>query len=214
MSEILSDLQKMHDVEPHLIRNSRISIQVLPIGNDSKYCLRPFSIQTEEMDPIPNTIMQDNLKGIIRALTQVTPLPQHKDENTITTFAFDQEGRLQSFEHEIIAGFKNLTQYRNVMTRLLKQLIPDESGMVEVKVGPLGKLAYSGTADFSGSIKLTKFRFATDSEDDQMVIEMNSYVMLSYLPKVMKHGVRYLVHVEEGTLGSPIPVPTMRLYKN
>jgi hypothetical protein len=166
------------------------------------------------MDPIPNTIMQDNLKGIIRALTQVTPLPQHKDENTITTFAFDQEGRLQSFEHEIIAGFKNLTQYRNVMTRLLKQLIPDESGMVEVKVGPLGKLAYSGTADFSGSIKLTKFRFATDSEDDQMVIEMNSYVMLSYLPKVMKHGVRYLVHVEEGTLGSPIPVPTMRLYKN
>lgn len=215
MSEILADLKRMHNLEAHLIRGSRISIQVQPFKLVSKYILRPFSLQTDEEQPIPANVMIDNISGIQNALTQVSGLIENKGENTITYFDFDDDGRLHSYEHQFVSPFRSVSHFRKIATRMLQQLVPIQGGFVEIKVGPISKTTYPTAAELSGSIIVNKFRFMTDSEEDKRILEMNSYVLTSYLPKIMKHSTKYKIFVEEeGSLGSPIPIPSDREYKS
>ncbi|MDC0764146.1 hypothetical protein POF51_25845 [Brevibacillus sp. AG] len=215
MSEILTALQKMHVEESHLIRNSRITIQVQPFSTRSRYNLQPFSKKTEREAAITGGVIRSNLDQIIDAIKEVSLLPTCKDEHTITWFDFDENGQLQKMSHEFIAGFKSRHQYRNSTNRILKQIVPNRNGMVEVKIGPLGRMADPNSTDFAGSIKLVDFRRATESEEDQLNIQMNSYVLTTHLLTKIKHGARYHIYVsDEGSLDNPIELPFQRSFQN
>ena len=212
MSELLDGLRKMHRDESHLIRDARITIQIQLYRDRSKYTLKFFSTKSEEDLPIENHITDKNLEEIVLALKEVGSLINGKDENTITTFDLDEDGRISSIEHEFISGFKTLTMYRHNTRRILKNVVPQ--GLVEVVIGPLGRVTYPVHAEYAGSFKIKGFRFVNETKEDAQIVQMNSYVMITYLPKVMKHGARYHIYTVDDSLDSPIEISPARFFNS
>ncbi|MGG4495524.1 hypothetical protein [Brevibacillus reuszeri] len=212
MSELLEGLRKMHKEESHVIRGSRITIQIQLFNPRSKYFLKPYSMKTEPEEPISDEIIDENLKEIATVLNSISSLILIKEEHTVTTIDFDDDGRLSTIKNDFISGFKSIGLYQKNTSRILSQMIPQS--MVELRIGPLGKTVDPATADFAGSIRIIDFRHPCDNETDKTIIEMNSYILKSYLPRIMKHGAGYQINIEEGSLGSPIELLPGRVFRS